>query len=123
MRAEALRDLVDEPGEVEPGVLAGEVGERADLQPGHAEMLRHLGERAAFHRDRLRLELAVQTLPGRFAVNELIAREDRAVDQPRPPAAAARRGRERRELEVLQAGAHPFQEIRVRGVAELARRD
>ena len=27
----ALRDLVDEPGEVETGVLAGEVRERADL--------------------------------------------------------------------------------------------
>src|SRR5918996_22000 len=59
----AARDLIDELGEVEAGVLAGEIGQRADLQPGYAEALGDLGKRAALHGHRLGLELAMQPLP------------------------------------------------------------
>ena len=60
MTAELRATSSTKPGEVEAGVLAGEIGQRADLQPGQVEALGHLRERGALHGHRLGLELAVQ---------------------------------------------------------------
>jgi hypothetical protein len=73
-----LGHLVDEGAEVELRFVTGEVGQGADLEPRQAETLGDLGECAALRRDRPAAELAVQALTRGLAVDELVARQNRA---------------------------------------------
>ena len=59
-------------------LAAREVAEAAHDDAGRRELCRHLGHCSTLHLNRLRPKAIEQTLPRRLAVDELVARQDRA---------------------------------------------
>src|SRR5882672_7232304 len=85
-------------------LAAGEIAEASDHDAGRVELGGDLRHGGALHLHSLRLEAIEEPLARRLAIDELIAREDRAEANGRlARRAAGHRGRQRRQSEAVEA--------------------